>query len=208
VLRPQRRIDPSRRRVSVDGARVGDDTERIVLLFHKPSGYITARSEPGGRPTIYHLLGDLGRWVFPVGRLDKDSSGLLVLTNDHRLGHWLSDPDSHVPKTYHARIAGVPAAAALRILREGVALGPGLFTRPAKVRSIGSSRDGSSWLELVLTEGKNRQVRRMCAAVGHEVLELVRVGIGALALAGLPPGAWRPATAEELRRLRGGRGPS
>jgi 23S rRNA pseudouridine2605 synthase len=203
VLWPARRIDPRRQQVLVDGRRVGDDTERVVLLFHKPAGYITTRVEPGGRPTVYDLLGDLDRWVFPVGRLDKDSSGLLVLSNDHQLGQRLTDPDSHVPKTYHARVAGTPPPEALRLLRQGIPLDGEKSTRPAKVRSLGSRRDGSSWLELVLSEGRNRQVRRMCAAVGHPVLELARVAIGALALGDLPPGAWRRATADERRRLEG-----
>jgi 23S rRNA pseudouridine2605 synthase len=202
VLWPQRRIDPRRQRVSVDGARVGDDTERIVLLFHKPVGYITTRAEPSGRPTIYALLRDLPCWVFPVGRLDKDSSGLLVLTNDHRLGQRLTDPDGHVQKTYHARVAGLPEPGALAALREGVPLDAVRQSRPARVRSLGAQRDGTSWLELVLTEGKNRQVRRMCAAVGHEVLELVRVRIGGVALGQLALGEWRRATTEEVRRLQ------
>lgn len=201
VRRPQHRIDPRRQRVSVDDLPVGDATERVVLLFHKPPGYITSRAEPGGRPTIYALLGDVGRWVFPVGRLDKQSSGLLVLTNDHRLGQRLTDPDSHVPKTYHARVAGVPDAAALRALGEGLPLRDGRPTRPAQVRSLGALRDGSSWLEIVLTEGRNRQVRRMCAAVGHDVLELTRVRIGGLPLGTLAPGEWRRASPEERRRL-------
>lgn len=209
MLWPQRRIDPRRQRVSVDGARVGDDTERVVLLFHKPTGYITTRAEPSGRPTIYNLLHDLESWVFPVGRLDKDSSGLLVLTNDHRLGQRLTDPESHVSKTYHVRLGGVPDPAALNALREGVALRDGRVTRPAQVRGLGTQRDGSTWLEIVLTEGRNRQVRRMCAAVGHQVQELVRVGIGGLALGALVPGEWRRATPGEVRRLqeRGSAGP-
>jgi 23S rRNA pseudouridine2605 synthase len=200
VLWPARRIDPRRHRVTVDGRRVGDDTERVVLALHKPPGYVTTRVEPGGRPTVYDLLGDVGRWVFPVGRLDRDSSGLLILTNDHRLGQRLTDPGHAVPKTYHAKVDGVPSDAALDVLREGVSLGDGTRTRPARVRSLGSGR-GGTWLEIVLTEGKNRQVRRMCAAVGHEVRELVRVGIGGLALGDLPPGRWRRLEAGDLARL-------
>jgi 23S rRNA pseudouridine2605 synthase len=201
---PQRRIDPRRSRVSVDGRRVGDDTERIVLAFHKPAGYITTRSEPGGRPTIYDLLQDVDRWVFPVGRLDRDTSGLLILTNDHRLGQRLTDPDHHVPKTYHVRIAGVPSGEALRVLRDGIDLGDGTLTRPADVRSLGAERGGGAWLEVVLTEGKNRQVRRMCAAVGHDVLDLVRVRIGELGLGDLAPGRWRRLRGEEIARLAEG----
>jgi pseudouridine synthase len=185
----------------VDGLRVGDDTERVVLALHKPAGYITSRLDPGGRPTVYALIAEVDRWVFPVGRLDRDSSGLLLLTNDHRLGQRLTDPEHHVPKTYHVRVDGVPDQAALRALREGVPLGDGTLSRPAGVTPLGAARGGGAWLEVVLTEGKNRQIRRMCAAVGHEVRELIRVAIGGLGLGELPPGAWRRLSAAEARRL-------
>jgi 23S rRNA pseudouridine2605 synthase len=197
---PARRIDPRHDRVTVDGEPVGDATERVVIAFHKPVGYITSRTDPGGRSTIYDLLGDLGRWVFPVGRLDRDSSGLLVMTNDHRLGQRLTDPLHEVTKTYHALVRGRPDAAALGALREGVPLPDGV-TRPSQVTSLGSPRDGRTWLEIVLTEGRNRQVRRMCAAVGHEVERLVRVAIGRLALGDLAPGEWRRLSADERRLL-------
>jgi 23S rRNA pseudouridine2605 synthase len=202
---PQRRIDPRRNRLAVDGLPVSDDTERIVLALHKPVDYITSRIDPGGRPTVYDLIADVERWVFPVGRLDRDSSGLLVLTNDHRLGQRLTDPAQHVPKTYHVRVQGLPDAQALHALRDGIALGDdGTLSRPAKVRALGAVRGGGeAWLEIVLTEGKNRQVRRMCAAVGHEVRELVRVAIGQLTLGHLPPGRWRRLTPAEVRRLEG-----
>jgi 23S rRNA pseudouridine2605 synthase len=204
---PQRRIDPRRDAVSVDGARVSDSSERIVLALHKPAGCITSRTDPGGRPTVYALLGGVGRWVFPVGRLDRDTSGLLVMTNDHRLGHRLTDPGQRVPKTYAARVRGIPDAQALRALREGLVLGDGTRTRPALVRVVGASRGGDSWIEIVLTEGKNRQVRRMCAAVGHEVLDLVRVRIGGLALGDLPVGQWRRLSPVEVARLLGADAP-
>jgi len=197
---PQRRIDPRRDQVSVDGARVGDDTERVVLALNKPVGFITSRGDPGGRATVYDLLGDLRRWVFPVGRLDRDSSGLLILTNDHRLGQRLSDPEHGVHKTYHALVEGVPDQTALLALREGVTL-DGATTRPAGVRVLGASRSGT-WLEIVLREGRNRQIRRMCAAVGHEVLELTRVAIGDLALGALASGEWRRLDADEVPRLQ------
>jgi 23S rRNA pseudouridine2605 synthase len=197
---PARRIDPRRDVITVDGAPVGDETERIAIALHKPAGYITSRTDPAGRLTVYHLLGDLAEWVFPVGRLDRDTSGLLILTNDHRLGHRLTDPGHHVPKTYHARVRGVPDAEALRALREGVPLGDGTASRPAAVRALGTGRDGC-WLEIVLTEGKNRQVRRMCAAIGHDVNDLVRVAIGALALGGLAPGEWRALDARDRAAL-------
>jgi len=141
---PARRIDPRHQEVRVDGRRVGDDTERIVLVLHKPVGYITSRGDPGGRPTVYDLLDEGVPWVFPVGRLDRDSSGLLLLTNDHRLGQRLTDPEAHVPKRYHARVRGIPAAEALGALREGVPLGDGTVSRPAQVRALGTSQSGSS----------------------------------------------------------------
>ena len=201
---PARRIDPRQHEVRVDGRRVGDDTERIVLVLHKPAGYITSRGDPGGRPTVYALLDAGGPWVFPVGRLDRDSSGLLVLTNDHRLGQRLTDPEAHVPKRYHARVRGVPGPEALDALREGVPLGDGTVSRPAEVRALGTAQSGTSWLEIVLTEGKNRQVRRMCANVGHDVEELVRVAVGALDLGDLAPGQWRQLSPAEVARLAAG----
>ncbi len=207
VSDPDQWVDPRRDRITVDGRVVSDATERIVLAFHKPAGLLTTRADPGGRPTVYERLGDVGRWVFPVGRLDRDTSGLLILTNDHRLGERLTDPEAHVPKTYHVRVDGLPDESALRVLREGVPLARGLVTRPARVRVMGSARGGSTWLEVVLTEGKNRQIRRMCAAVGHEVRELVRVRVGGLDLGDLRPGEWRRLEPSEISRLaRGGSG--
>ena len=215
---PRRFIDPARDTVKVDGRRVSDETPRVVIALHKPVGLVTTRVDPGGRPTVYDALGTLPRWVFPVGRLDRDSSGLLILTNVHRLGERLTSPDAHVPKTYHARVSGVPDAEALRALREGVQLEDGTLTREARVKVIGAARGtgrdtardtahasaaGSTWLEIVLTEGKNRQVRRMGSAVGHEVLELVRVRIGRLGLGELAPGEWRELEPREIALLAG-----
>jgi len=200
VRSPRRRLDPGRAAVSVDGRRVGDLRQTVVIALHKPPGYITSRTDPGGRKTVYDLLADVGRWVFPVGRLDRDTSGLLILTNDHRLGQRLTDPEHDVPKTYHALVRGVPGEAALSALREGVPL-PGGPSRPARVRAVGSARGGGTWLEIVLTEGRNRQVRRMCAAVGHEVEALARVKVGAFALGDLAAGEWRRLRPEEVSRL-------
>lgn len=194
-------IDPVGDRVTLDGLRVGDLMETVALALHKPAGYITSRTDPAGRPTIYHLLDETIPWVFPVGRLDRDTSGLLILTNDHRLGHRLTDPGAHLPKTYHALVRGVPPVEALAVLREGVPIGDSLPTRPATVTDLGHRRDGNSWLEIVLTEGRNRQVRRMCAAVGHDVLELVRVQIGDLPLGDLASGSWRRLSRADIERL-------
>jgi len=202
--RADRRVDLRRDRVAVDGTAVCEDVERIALALHKPVGYVTTRVDPGGRPTVYDLLEGVGRWVFPVGRLDRDSSGLLLLTNDHCLGHHITDPEHEVPKTYHARVRGIPDRQALQTLREGVALPDGSATSPARVTVMGTARGATTaetWLEIVLTQGRNRQVRRMCAAVGHEVSALARVAVGALRLGDLPPGAWRRLAPAELRLL-------
>jgi pseudouridine synthase len=195
-------VDLRRDRIALDGREVGEgEVERLVLAYHKPEGLITSRVDPGGRPTLYDALPDLPGWVFPVGRLDRRSSGLLILTNDHRLGHRLTDPEAHVEKRYHVKVAGVPAPEALAALRDGVDIGDAEPTRPAHVRLLGTPREGGAWLEITLVEGRNRQIRRMCAALGHDVLALVRVAIGGLTLRGLEPGRWRRLGPEEIERL-------
>lgn len=202
VTSPALRVDPTQSRIAVNGVPLKGRKRHLVVALHKPPGFITSRVDPGGRPTVYELLSDLPDWVFPVGRLDRDTSGLLLLTNDHRLGQRLTDPDEHLPKTYHALVRGVPGEEALRILREGGSLPDGTLCRPARVRSLGAGPRGT-WLEIVLTEGKNRQVRRMCRAVGHDVKALARVEIGGLPLGGLPSGQWRRLEASEIARVLG-----
>jgi 23S rRNA pseudouridine2605 synthase len=201
VRSPSRRVDPGRDLLRLDGRTLREPTERVVIAFHKPVGLVTSRVDPAGRATIYDRLSGVGRWVFPVGRLDRDSAGLLLLTNDHRLGHRLADPAHGVPKAYHARVRGLPGEEALRALREGVDIGDGPPTRPARVRCLGAARAGGTWLEIVLTEGRNRQVRRMCAAIGHDVRELTRVRIGHLSLGDLAPGEWRRLEGREVAEL-------
>lgn len=201
-LSPRRAIQPGRDQLAIDGHRLDDALSRLVLACHKPAGLVTTRVEPGGRPTIYDVLGDVPGWVFPVGRLDRETSGLLVLTNDTRLGHRLTDPTHHVSRTYHARVRGQPDTTTLDALAQGVDLGDGRPTRAAMVRSLGTPQAGAStWIEIILTEGRNRQVRRMCARVGHDVIDLVRVAIGGLELGDLAPGEWRPLGPEEERSL-------
>ena len=189
VRSPALRVDPARDRDRPRRPRgtTEAEVERMVLAYHKPRGLITSRSDPGGRPTIYDALPDLPAWVFPVGRLDKDTSGLLILTNDHRLGQRLTDPEAHVEKRYHVRVRGVPSPRG-----HGGPARRGLHRRPRRRRvprgswRSGAPREGGTWLEIVLTEGRNRQIRRMCAAVGHDVLDLVRVAIGGLELGTCP----------------------
>jgi 23S rRNA pseudouridine2605 synthase len=171
----------------------------VTLALHKPRGVVTTRRDERGRPTVYDLLPPGLPYVFPAGRLDADSEGLLVLTNDSALAERLTDPAHHVPKTYRVTVAGRPTEAALAALRRGVELADGP-TRPAEVLLVrGGGR--ASVLEVVLTEGRNRQVRRMAAAVGHKVRRLVRVAIGGLELGDLAPGASRVLSAAEVARL-------
>ncbi len=180
--------------VEVDGARVGKQALAHVLL-HKPLGVVTTASDPQGRPTVVDLVGHDSR-VVPVGRLDVDTSGALLLTNDGDLAHRLAHPRYGVDKTYVADVEGEPSDDVIRRLAEGVELEDGL-TAPARVRRTGRSR-----LELVLHEGRNRQVRRMCEAVGHPVRRLRRTGYAGLDVQGVAPGEWRELGGDEVAALR------
>jgi pseudouridine synthase len=180
--------------VEVDGRRVTLQQLAYVLL-HKPAGVVTTARDPAGRPTVVQLVPAEPR-VVPVGRLDADTTGGLLLTNDGRLAHRLAHPRYGVEKTYRVDVEGRPAAAALAALASGVELEDGR-TAPAQVRRLGPSR-----LEIVLHEGRNRQVKRMCEAVGHPVRRLHRSGYAGLDLRGLRPGEWRALRREEVAALR------
>ena len=198
VTDPLSWVDLDRQRITRGGVEAAAPAQ-LVLALHKPRGIVTTRSDERGRATVYGLLPPGLPWVFPAGRLDADSEGLLVLTNDSQLAVRLTDPGRHVPKTYHVTVHGVPAPATLKRLRRGIDYGEGL-TRPAGVRVL-ERRGESAVVEMVLTEGRNRQVRRMWAAVGHRVRRLVRVAIGGYRLGDLPPGACRTLDAEAVRQL-------
>lgn len=180
--------------VEVDGRPVIRQQLAYVLL-HKPAGVVTTARDPQGRSTVVDLVGHDVR-VVPVGRLDVETTGALLLTNDGPLANRLAHPRQGVEKTYVADVAGEPSDAALRLLADGVELEDGR-TAPARVRRLGRSR-----LELVLHEGRNRQVRRMCEAVGHPVRRLHRSDYAGLTTAGLEPGAWRELTPGEVAALR------
>ena len=184
--------------VAVDGRVV--TAERVVhVMLNKPPGYVTTLRDPQGRPTVVDLIDEPER-VVPVGRLDAMTGGLLLLTNDGELAQLLAHPRHGVPKTYRAVVRGMPGATALRKLREGVHLDDGR-TRPAEVELVGT-RSGGAELLLTLKEGRNRQVRRMCAAVGHPVLELERVAYGPLTLGRLAVGGYRALRPREVAALR------
>jgi 23S rRNA pseudouridine2605 synthase len=182
-------------RVEVDGQPVTAQ-ELAYVLLHKPSGTLTTARDPGGRPTVVDLV-DVPERVVPVGRLDADTTGALLLTNDGPLAHRVAHPRYGVEKVYEAEVEGRPAPSALRRLAEGVELDDGR-TAPARARLLAPST-----IELVLHEGRKHQVKRMCEAVGHPVRRLHRSRYAGLTLEGLEPGAWRELEPSEVRRLRG-----
>jgi len=190
-----RRVDTKTQRVEVDGVPVAADPDLVYYLLNKPAGVVTTASDPQGRPTVVELVPDAPR-VFSVGRLDAETEGLLLLTNDGDLAHRLTHPSFGIDKEYLVEVEGEPSPAAIRRLRRGVELEDGV-TAPAKVSLLGTRT-----LRITIHEGRNRQVRRMCEAVGHPVLRLVRTRVGPLVDRRLKPGHWRPLSAVEIQRLQ------
>jgi 23S rRNA pseudouridine2605 synthase len=189
-----RRVDVTSDKVGVDGVPVSVREGLVHYLLNKPPGVVTTASDPQGRPTVVELVPTEPR-VFPVGRLDADTEGLLLLTNDGDLTHRLTHPSFGVEKEYLAEVEGEPAPGAIRRLREGVELEDGT-TAPARVAAL-----APNVLRLTIHEGKNRQVRRMCAAIGHPVVRLVRTRIGPVTDRSLAPGEWRGLSPQEVRSL-------
>jgi 23S rRNA pseudouridine2605 synthase len=184
--------------IAVDGEALARATpRRVVYAVHKPAGVVSTAHDPHGRPTVVDLVPGAGTRLYPVGRLDADTTGLILLTNDGELANHLTHPRYEVPKTYRARVARPPVSErALRALREGVELDDGM-TAPARVRRVQPAE-----LELTIHEGRKRQVRRMCEAVGHRVLALRRIAFGPMRLDDLAPGAHRRLSAAEVEQLR------
>jgi len=189
-----RRVDPDRDVVEVDGVQIGIRPDLVYYLLNKPAGVITTASDPQRRPTVTSLVPDQPR-VFSVGRLDADTEGLLLLTNDGELANRIAHPSRGVEKEYLAHVQGNVSAGALKRLRDGVELEDGV-TSPAKVSQL-----SPGVLRITIHEGRNRQIRRMCEAVGHPVQRLVRVRIGPLRDSSLAPGEWRDLSRDEVRRL-------
>ena len=202
VRDPDHWVDLKRDRISFEGKPLRAAPRRYILLY-KPKGYLTTARDPEGRPTVYDLIRDCGVWLSPVGRLDLDTSGLLLLTNDTDFAERITNPDHKVSKTYQVKASMVLDNGQLEMLRSGVQLSDGQ-TRPAAVTRLRDS-DRYTFLEITITEGRNRQVRRMIEALGAKVLKLVRIAIGEIRIGDLPIGKWRDLTEEELRSL-GGRG--
>lgn len=199
VQTPDVWVDVDRDKVTFDGKPIASAARRYILLY-KPKGYLTTYKDPQGRPTVYDLIPDVDQFVGTVGRLDLDTSGLLLLTNDNELAERMTNPEHELPKTYLIKAASLLSDEQLKQLSIGVELSDGP-TRPAKVER---QRDSAKYtfLEMTITEGRNRQVRRMLEAVGSKVLKLVRTRIGPLTLEGLNIGRWRELTAKEVADLK------
>jgi pseudouridine synthase len=194
------KADPDLDRVTVDGRRIEPDRPKAVVLLHKPALVVTTKSDPQRRKTVMHLLPPDLSHLNPVGRLDFESSGLLLLTNDGDLADRLTHPRHHVTKTYHALVRGKPTDEGLKLLATGIQLEEGL-TAPAKVRRL-QDQGNDTWIEMILTQGWNRQVRRMCQTIGHPVRQLKRVALGPVILGRLQPGEYRFLTDREVAQLQ------
>jgi len=194
------RVDPRVDTVKIDGKRLpSPPATHVYLMLNKPRGVVTTLSDPEGRPTVRDLLRRVSRRVFPVGRLDFQTEGLLLLTDDGALARELMHPSRGVPKTYRAKVRGAPPPEALARLRRGLRV-DGRMTQPARVTVV---RPGANfWLEVTIAEGRKHQVRRMLETVGHPVVKLRRVSFGPLVLGDLPPGRVRPLSPAEVDRLR------
>lgn len=200
VRDPEHPVETERQTISLDGAIVAA-VQRFYLALNKPRGVVVSAADEHGRDTVYGLLQDAGLpWLGPVGRLDKASEGLLLLSNDSVWAAGITEPSTHLDKTYHVQVAGQPDAGALAAMLEGVREGTDLL----KVRRVELLRAGekNAWLEVVLDEGRNRHIRRLLAALGFDVLRLVRVAIGPLQLGELAKGQWRHLSAAEVAALR------
>jgi 23S rRNA pseudouridine2605 synthase len=194
------RADAERDRIEVDGRAIARE-EHVYFVLHKPRGMVTTLQDPEGRPSLSELLGGIAQRVYPIGRLDFHTSGALLLTNDGDLAQALLHPSGEVPKTYVAKISHKIDDRALYALRTGVTLDDGYHTRPASVIEL-REEDGKSWLELTITEGKNRQIHRMIEAVGARVMRLSRIRFAGIGSEGLRPGQLRPLESSEVRALR------
>lgn len=197
IQTPDHWVDLGRDRVELDGKPLVNQ-KKLYLLLYKPTGYLTTAKDPEGRPTVYDLI-EIDAWVAPAGRLDLDTSGLLILTNDNRFADRIMSPESKVPKTYLVKTASILSDDAVAQLRSGLQLDDGP-TRPADVKWLRNSAS-STFLEITITEGRNRQVRRMIEAVGSRVRKLVRIAIGDVKIGDLPIGRWRHLGPEEIKLL-------
>ncbi len=200
------KADPQRDHISVDGKPISKLAPKVYLLLNKPRGCVTTLNDPLERPTVRDFLHGEKRTVKPVGRLDFDAEGLLILTNDGGLQQRLSHPRYGVPRTYLVKVKGVPDAAAMRRLRDGIRLEDGV-TLPAKVKLVQKLKM-NSWMRLTVYEGRNKLIKRMCAAISHPVIRLKRIGYGPLTLGDIKLGEYRYLTPAEIHKLKGNMSPN
>ncbi len=200
VLDPDRWVDFEKDRITFEGKPLRAPAKAYILLY-KPKGYLTTWRDPEGRPTVYDLIKDAGTWLSPVGRLDLDTSGLLLMTNDNAFAERITNPDHKIPKTYQVKASTLLTDEQLERLRQGVELKDG----PTRAAVVTRLRDGPkhTFIEITISEGRNRQVRRMIEALDSRVSKLVRTAIGPIRIGDLPIGKWRPLNEDELRSLRG-----
>ena len=194
------KTDPSKDHIKVDGKRLGRFEPKIALLLNKPRGYVSTVKDPEGRPTVMDLLKNFKWRVYPVGRLDFDAEGLLLLTNDGDLTYHFSHPKFSIPRTYQVKIRGVPEEERLARLKKGVRLEDG--NAKAVSVKVFRQREKNSWIQVVVTEGRNHLVKRMFSAIGYPVVKLKRVGFGPIQLGDLRIGQYRFLTAEEMMKLK------
>jgi len=200
VLKPGTRVVWGKDTIRFDNRLIHRLEPKVTVVLNKPKRVLTTSHDPRGRPTTAELVKGIKARIFPVGRLDYHTEGLLILTNDGELAHNLQHPRYGIPKTYQIKVKGLPTARALQKLKSGIML-DGRRTAPAQVKKIGTTGK-NAWLEIIIKEGRNRQIRRMCSAVGHPVLKLKRIRYGPIRLGNLRPGAYRDLTPAEMERLR------
>jgi 23S rRNA pseudouridine2605 synthase len=193
------KADPGRDEIRVDGRLIPTRVEKLYLMLHKPQGYVTSLKDPEGRPIVTDLLRNVRQRVYPVGRLDYDSEGLLILTNDGDFAQCLQHPRHEIRKTYLVKVRGSPTPKALRLLQEGVDLEDGLFV-PRAIRQE-KTNPKSSWFQITVSEGRNRVIRRAFDVLGHPVQRLIRIAMGNLMLGDLAGGEYRPLTKREIEGL-------
>jgi len=194
------KVNPQEDIILVDGKPINQEEEKVYFLLNKPAGYISSAKDPEGRPTVLDFFSSVRQRIYPVGRLDYDTEGLILLTNDGELTHALTHPSHEISKVYLARVEGVPQKETLRQFARGLQLEDGI-TAPAKI-FIQDISKGKALLEIEIHEGRNRQVRRMCEAIGHPVVYLKRTKVGPLELGDLPRGHFRPLSRKEVKELK------
>lgn len=199
VVTPGTTADPERDSIIVDGIPLEPRHPNIYLLLHKPTGCITSLHDPEGRPTVMQFLTGVTERLFPVGRLDYDTEGLLVLTNDGAFANLLLHPRHGFDRTYAVKVKGEPSAEGLERLRSGLTI-EGIRMKARRVVVVKRTKK-NTWIEIVLSEGRNRQIKKMLEAVGCRTLRIIRTGFGPLTLGDVPPGSWRQLTREEVQRI-------